>query len=117
MATIWRNSSKILPAYGDMVIGGFDVEIGIWPVSLGHRVGVVWTPDRWRSVHWADAQWSGNANNNYGGCDEIWEATIGFQSDLPGKFWYALYVVDANGNWFWDNNNGWNYETKGLAWA
>lgn len=113
MSTIWRKSSGVLPAWGHMVIGGFDVEIGVWPLALGHRVGIVWTPDKWRTAALADAQWSHNEQNRYGGYDEIWKTTISWQADHPGEFWYALYLVDTHGYWLWDNNGGWNYETKG----
>jgi hypothetical protein len=112
MTTLWRKSAHGVPAYGHMVSGGFQVEIGIWPVALGHKTGVVWTPDQWHSVNWTEAQWSYNATNNYGSYDEVWTAVIDFKASHPVSFWYALYLVDTYGNWYWDNNNGWNYVTQ-----
>lgn len=121
MTTIWRKSASIIPAYGHMVCGGFEVEIGVWPVALdhrilNHRIGVVWTADGWHNVQWSDAEWIGTTRNNYGDYDEVWKAKIDYNSNTPLSFWYALYVIDTYGNWYWDNNNGWNYITQGPNW-
>jgi len=116
MTTIWRRSTHILPTFGHMICGGFEVEIGIWPVALGHTIGLVWTPDQWHGVYWTNAIWIYNIQNNYGSYDEIWKATIDYKADHPVSFWYALYAIDTHGNWYWDNNNGWNYTAQGPNW-
>jgi len=34
-------------------------------------------------------------------------------SNEVGPLWFALFVEDINGERFWDNNGGWNYEASG----
>lgn len=43
--------------------------------------------------------------------------TIDISMRMMGRFsrkklWLALYIEDKNGNKYWDNNGGWNYEIK-----
>ncbi len=111
MANIWLRGTEYPPGGSGRM--GFDVTFGIWPVELGHSAGVVWTISNWWTVNWTNADWLYNVNNTYGGYDEVWKARIEFNSlSSLWKCWYALYVIDTNGNWFWDNNGGWNYEVK-----
>lgn len=90
---------------------------GVWPVAYGHSAGVVFTDDGWATVNWKNAEWVANVPNPYGGRDESWKVfllggrtcqTFGC-SFTPFTFEFALYVQNAQGQWFWDNNHGFNH--------
>ncbi len=95
------------------------VDFGVWPVAPGHTAGTVYTDDGWQSVMWSrPAEWQANVQNPYGGYDEAWSVWFSASGEngqymgqpfTPFTIEYALYVTDAGGNWYWDNNGGQNY--------
>lgn len=111
--TLWRMHVEPIPPQGyGIAVGGVTISIGVSPPALGHRVGVVWTPLRWFETIWTEARWQRNVPGAFGGTDELWKADLHFQSKTPVTFWYALYLTDTHGDWYWDNNDGWNHETR-----
>ena len=67
-------SATKVSLYGSYAYTQFNVNLGVWPVTAGHRVGVVSTTDGWRTVKWTDARWQCNLPNAYGSWDEQWNA-------------------------------------------
>jgi hypothetical protein len=117
--SIWQiSSSGITTTYhGHPYLAFLEVSFGVWPVAPGHRAGVFWTTDGWSTTRLTPASWDRNVPNYYGGYDEIWKVTM--QTGAPPlriRIWYALYVEDAQGTRYWDNNQGWNYE-RILSWS
>lgn len=93
-----------------------NITFGVWPVAWGHTAGAVYTDDGWATALWATAKWDANVANPYGGLDESWSvrmfgggASYIGQPFEPFTFEFALYVSNANGQWFWDNNGGMNH--------
>lgn len=104
--------------YATWIMTQLKVDFGVWPVAPGHSAGAVFTDDGWASVYWQEAEWEYNAPGPFGSWDEHWTVYLGArgengqymgQSLVPFNVEFALYVTDANGNWYWDNNNGWNH--------
>lgn len=104
--------------YATWIMTQLKVEFAVWPVAPGHGAGAVFTDDGWESVFWQPAQWEYNAQGPFGDWDEHWAVWINAsgengqymgQSLTPFNIEFALYVTDANDQWYWDNNNGWNY--------
>lgn len=117
-------SSTIPPAqqwYEDISVW-MDVKVPNW--SYHKTVGVVWTPDAWKTVKYSYAkyeytrsdgseQWgidivpAGVLGNTY-----IGPAAWNGQSLLAGgkaEVEYAIFYTLPNGYTLWDNNGGWNY--------
>jgi len=95
------------------------IDFGVWPVAPGHSAGAVFTDDGWATAIWQGAHWQANVQSPYGGTDEAWSVWISATGEngqymgqqlTPFTIEYALYVSNANGQWFWDNNSGMNYE-------
>jgi hypothetical protein len=110
--TIWQMESSAMwySRLGRRVWTALEVTFGAWPVTPGHQAGVVWTTDGWRTANWTAAVWQRNVANPYGDYDEVWKVRMFDTSLDPVRFWYALYVEDAQGVRYWDSNQGWNYE-------
>jgi len=94
------------------------IDFGVWPVANGHTAGAVYTDNGWASAYWQTAHWQANVQGPYGGWDEAWSVWISAsgghgqyvgQPFSPFVIEFALYVTDANGNWYWDNNGGQNH--------
>lgn len=117
--TIWykghgdrQNYSK----YATVLSVSERVDFGVWPVAPGHTAGAVFTADGWNTVNWGTAKWDANVRNAYGSWDEAWSVRVygGGAGAIgapfkPFTFEFALYVSNAAGQWFWDNNNGLNH--------
>jgi len=95
------------------------IDFGVWPVAAGHTAGAVYTDDGWATVIWQGAHWQANVQGPFGGWDEAWKVWISASGEngqymgqqlTPFTIEFALYVTDANNNWYWDNNSGANYE-------
>lgn len=104
--------------YATWIMTQLKVDFGVWPVAPGHTAGAVFTDDGWASVYWQEAEWEYNAPSPFGSWDEHWTVYLNArgengqymgQSLVPFNVEFALYVTDAEGNWYWDNNNGWNH--------
>ncbi|MFP2964211.1 hypothetical protein ACLEPN_42495 [Myxococcus sp. 1LA] len=55
-----------------------------------------------------DLTWQYNQNNAYGSQDEIWKSASLNASDAA-PVWFAIYVEDAYGVRYWNNNGGQNF--------
>ncbi len=88
----------------------FYVKFGVRPVAYGHKAGVVWTTDKWKTNNCTSATQQENRIDPHGGYVESWMAEIITVANPPVKFWYAIYVEDVKGEKYWNNNRGWNYE-------
>lgn len=95
------------------------IDFGVWPLAWGHYTGSVHTDDGWKKVIWTNGQWEKNIQGPFGGWDESWTVYISGtgpngqymgQKLTPYTIEYALYVKNASGQWFWDNNSGLNYK-------
>jgi hypothetical protein len=111
---IWvkQASGGVMEAGGGYSFSGFRIDAGVWPVAPGHRVGIVYTSDGWRTATWGTFSWQSNNDNDYGSQDELWSFkwVSGNPYVFPSSVQYAIYVDDAYGNRSWNNNGGWNYE-------
>jgi hypothetical protein len=77
----------------------------LYPIYPEHKAGIRFTRDNWQTFEDIDAEWLLNSNN----CEE-WKVTIVNRTDDVLKpIHYVLFAKDVFGNWYWDNNNGWNY--------
>jgi hypothetical protein len=113
--TLWFITGAVSDSAGSSYIySNIHLKVGVWPVAPGHKVGFVYTYDRWATAHWGTLQWSHNAPNAYGSQDEIWTTntlvTIPGEWRTPSTIDFAIYVEDASGNRTWNNNNGWNFQ-------
>lgn len=104
--------------YATWLATQLEIDFGVYPLAAGHSAGSVYTDDGWVTANWNDASWKYNVQGPYGGWDESWKVYIGGSGDngqqigqdfIPFNIEYALYVTDANGNWYWDNNGGNNH--------
>lgn len=115
--SIWqiRQDGGKFSAYGMYVGQGVKAGFGVWPVASGHSAGAVWTFDGWSTVIWTDASWCENVQGPYGSWDEHWVVPMYVPKEWTGggiqdvSVNYALYVDNAQGQRFWDNNAGMNY--------
>lgn len=105
--------------YATWIMTQLKVDFGVWPVAAGHEAGAVYTDDGWETVYWQPAEWEYNAQGPFGGWDEHWAVWMNASGEngqymgqdlVPFTVEFALYVTDAEGNWYWDNNNDWNYQ-------
>lgn len=112
--TVWFIEGGVSDSAGSSyVYSNIYLQVGVWPVAPGHKVGIVYSYDRWATSHWAELTWSHNAPNAYGSLDEVWMMnhllTIPGEWRTPSTIDFAIYVEDASGNRTWNNNNGWNF--------
>lgn len=104
--------------YATWIATQLEIDFGVWPVAYGHTAGSVFTDDGWATAAWQTAAWKYNTQGPYGGWDESWKVYISASGEngayvgqpfSPFVIEYALYVTDASGNWYWDNNGGYNH--------
>lgn len=112
--TVWFIEGSVVDSAGSSyVYSGIYLKLGVWPVAPGHKVGFVYSYDRWATTHWGTLQWSHNQPNAYGSLDEVWQSTT--LVTVPGPWRtpttvdFAIYVEDANGVRTWNNNDGQNF--------
>ena len=111
---VWKRCdvASTTGAYGQYPSVTASVKVGVWPVALGHSVGAIWTADNWRTVQWAFGSWCWNepSPTGTGDWDESWRVHWSLPEAQASSFQYAIFVQDALGNLYWDNNHGWNHE-------
>jgi hypothetical protein len=104
--------------YATWLMTQLKIDFGVWPVASGHTTGAVYTDDGWATAIWQNGQWQANVTGPFGGTDEAWSVWINAggengqymgQPFSPFTIEYALYVTDAQGNWYWANNGGQNF--------
>jgi hypothetical protein len=77
----------------------------LYPIYPQHHAGIRFSRDNWQSYEDINAEWLFNNNN----CEE-WKVTIVNRiEDVLKPIHYVLFAKDVLGNWYWDNNNGWNF--------
>ncbi len=108
---VWVAETKTVSSGGSYYWYTFTVTAGVWPVAPGHKVGMVYTNDLWRTSHWVDLTWQLNQANAYGSLDEVWK-TVSLDASDAAPVWFALYVEDQYGTRYWNNNNGQNFEVR-----
>jgi hypothetical protein len=113
--SVWFVNGSVSDSAGSSyVYSGITLKVGVWPVAPGHKVGVVYTYDRWATSHWAELTWEANVANAYGSQDELWTlnhlVTIPGEWRTPSTIDFAIYVEDASGHRTWNNNGGWNFQ-------
>jgi len=109
---VWVAETSAISSGGSYYSYYLTVKVGVWPVAPGHKVGMVYTNDRWHTSHWVDLTWQSNQANAYGSQDELWATVPWLYVSDNAPVWFAVYVEDANGNRTWNNNNGQNFEFK-----
>lgn len=109
---VWVAETSIRQSPGGYYSYYFSVKVGVWPVAPGHKVGMVWTNDRWATTQWTDLTWQLNQANAYGTQDEIWLTMPELYASDSAPVWFAVYVEDALGNRTWNNNGGFNFEIR-----
>jgi len=104
--------------YATWIATQLKIDFGVWPIAPGHSTGAVYTDNGWAKAYWQNGHWQANVQSPYGGWDEAWSVWISAtgnngqyvgQPFSPFTIEFALYVTDANGKWYWDNNGGMNH--------
>jgi len=83
---------------------GFDLRIETRPYLEAYRVAVVYTPNAWQEVRYAECQLDSVQNGT-----DIWVADISYFTTPQVTFFYALAAAGPNGT-VWDNNRGLNHQ-------
>ena len=106
---VWVAQTSATSSGGSYYAYYLTVKVGVWPVAPGHKVGMVYTNDGWHTSHWVDLTWQHNQANAYGSQDELWATVpvLSVSDSAPVQF--AVYVEDANGTRYWNNNHGQNF--------
>jgi hypothetical protein len=103
--------------YAGCTSAGLHIDVGVWPVTPGHDVFVVYSYDGWQTWEIASAYWIENADNGDGGQNERWGADIHLGYTSMGNSLlavdYAVFVSNEDGEIVWDNNDGANYNFPG----
>ncbi len=112
--TVWFITGSVVDSAGSSYLySNIHLQLGVWPVAPGHKVGFVYSYDRWATTHWGELRWSHNAPNAYGTLDEFWVTdqlvTIPGPWRTPSTIDFAIYVEDASGHRTWNNNGGQNF--------
>lgn len=90
-------------------------------------MGLVFTTDEWRNTHWIienyhkfTDEFNLELSSSIGGIENLKYCNRHSVSPSENKIfylatdkiWFSLFVEDHEGNRYWNNNGGWNYEIK-----